>query len=362
MEHYLPIFFKLDKKELKIYTYNLFYILAFSFLLVLGIFIISGDYIASVLSFPRTLLIIVLFNALFDFIATLILTLWQVEEKSLFYGLFQITKTAINIAMSLLFITILQWSWWGRVTGILISSAIYAAISLIILLKCQYLKFSFNSNYVKDALHFGIPLIPHALSGWIMTASDRIFINSMVGVADTGIYTIGYQIGNIIGLLATSFNKAWIAFLYKKLGSNSLLAKIRIVKFTYVYYLTIILLAVSLSYVTPFLLKYFVAQDFQSASKYVIWIALGYAANGMYYMVVNYIFYVKKTYILAWVTFSSAIVNLILNYFLIKAHGAIGAAQATTITLYLTFIFVWLLSAKVYDMPWAFWRYKNEKL
>ena len=73
-------------------------------------------------------------------------------------------------------------------------------------------------------------------------------------------------------------------------------------------------------------------------------------------MVVNYIFYIKKTYILAWVTFASAGMNIVLNYFFIKANGAIGAAQATTITFFVQFIMVWILSAKVYKMPWKLWR------
>lgn len=70
------------------------------------------------------------------------------------------------------------------------------------------------------------------------------------------------------------------------------------------------------------------------------------------FMVVNYIFYVKKTYILAWITFLSAAINIVLNYFLIRANGAIGAAQATAITFFVSFILTWILSAKVYNMPW----------
>lgn len=69
-------------------------------------------------------------------------------------------------------------------------------------------------------------------------------------------------------------------------------------------------------------------------------------------MVVNYIFYGKKTYILAWVTFTSAGINIALNYFFIKANGAIGAAQTTTITFFIKFILVWILSSKAYKMPW----------
>ncbi|GAI91605.1 unnamed protein product, partial [marine sediment metagenome] len=64
-------------------------------------------------------------------------------------------------------------------------------------------------------------------------------------------------------------------------------------------------------------------------------------------------------YILAWITLMSAVINIGLNYFLIKANGAIGAAQATTITFFISFILTWILSAKVYQMPWAIWRHRE---
>ncbi|NMA74131.1 MAG: flippase, partial [Bacteroidales bacterium] len=65
-----------------------------------------------------------------------------------------------------------------------------------------------------------------------------------------------------------------------------------------------------------------------------------------------YIIYVEKTYFLAMATFLGASINIILNYFFIKKNGAIGAAQATTLTHFITFLVVWLYSAKVYPMPW----------
>ena len=220
---------------------------------------------------------------------------------------------------------------------------------------CDIMDLNYKT-YVKDALVFGIPLIPHAFGGWVITWIDRIFINSMVSVAATGIYTVGYQVGMIIGLLAISFNRAWTPFLFEKLKENNSASKLRIVKFTYLYGVGIIVLALALSLVAPWFLEFFVSKDFHCAYKYVFWIALGYAANGMYFMVVNYIFYVKKTYILAWVTFFSAGINIVLNYFFIKANGAIGAAQATTITFFISFILTWILSARVYKMPWLLYR------
>ena len=68
---------------------------------------------------------------------------------------------------------------------------------------------------------------------WIITRIDRIFINSMVRVDATGVYSVGYQVGMIIGLLTQSFNLAWSPFLFEKLKENNYSTKVKIVKFTY---------------------------------------------------------------------------------------------------------------------------------
>jgi O-antigen/teichoic acid export membrane protein len=74
-------------------------------------------------------------------------------------------------------------------------------------------------------------------------------------------------------------------------------------------------------------------------------------------MVTNYIFYEKKTYILAWVTFANAVLSVCLNLFLIQKYGAMGAAYTFLITNFSIFVSVWILSNKVYPMPWfSFWK------
>ncbi|PKP58699.1 polysaccharide biosynthesis protein [Candidatus Atribacteria bacterium HGW-Atribacteria-1] len=345
-------YFKLKKEELREYIGNVFIILFTNFILIFIIVFFLKTYLSNVIKFPENWIPIVTIIALCQSIFAVNLGLWQVEQKSFPYGVFQISRTILNVALSLIFVVALVWGWQGRLLGIIITSIVYGIISIFVIIKRKYITFSFNKKYIKDALFFGVPLIPHALGGWTMTSIDRIFINSMVGVDATGIYTVGYQVGMIIGLLANSFNLAWSPFLYEKLKENNYSTKERIVKFTYLYNVCIILAALTLSFTAPYFFKIFVSKNFYFAYKYVLWVALGYAFQGMYFMVVNYIFYVKKTYLLAWVTFTSAGVNIVLNYFFIKANGAIGAAQATTITFFVQFIMVWILSAKVYEMPW----------
>jgi len=259
-----------------------------------------------------------------------------------------------NVTLSLFFIVLLGWKWQGRLLGITIASFIFSFIGIFVLYKRKYISFSFNKEYIKDILFFGIPLIPHALGGWIMTGIDRLFINSMINVAATGIYTVGYQVGMIIGLLATSFNTAWTPFLFEKLKEDNYSTKIRIVKYTYLYCIFLIGLAVFIGVISSNLLGFLVDKAYYGASKYVIWIAMGYAFEGIYLMVGNYIFFAKKTYLLSVATFFSAILNLGLNYILIKKNGALGAAQATCLTYFIFCIIAWFLSSRVYKMPWKY--------
>jgi O-antigen/teichoic acid export membrane protein len=354
-------FFKLNKEELGVYIGNVIYILSASFICTFSIMIVMKWSLSHLLKFPESWLPIIAFVALSQSIFTLTLILWQVEQRSLPYGIFQIVQTITNIILSLYFVVALDWRWQGRLLGIIITSIIFGFISIFIIGKRGYVDLSFNKTYIKDILFFGIPLIAHSLGTWIITSIDRIFINSMVSVTETGMYAVGYQIGMIIGLLATSFNQGWVPFLYEKLREDDYDTKIKIVKFTYVYDAVIIILALFLAFISPYFLSFFVGEDFYSAYKYVLWIALGYAANGMYFMVVNYIFYVKKTYILTWITLFSAVANVILNFFLIKANGPIGAAQATAICFFLSFVLTWISSAKVYEMPWSIYRWKTRE-
>lgn len=117
--------------------------------------------------------------------------------------------------------------------------------------------------------------------------TDRLFISNMVGLAATGIYTVGYQIGSIINVLATSFNNAYVPWLYEKLKENNKGTKVKIVKFTYIYFIIISIMAIGLGVLAPYALRGFLGKSFEGSSIYVVWIAMGYAFQGMYLMVVN---------------------------------------------------------------------------
>ena len=345
-------YYNQEEVDIWVYVWNCIIILLISSGTIGLMFYIFGDLIAQISSFPIQMIWTIIIYSVGQFICVIVLTLLQVQKKALLYGIFNISMTLLNTLLSILFIVGIGYAWRGRIYGQLVSVLIFAVIAIGMLIKNSWVKLSFNKKYIYNALLFGIPLIPHALSGSIISMTDRIFITNMVGLEATGIYTVGYQVGSIINILAISFNNAYVPWLYERLKADNKKTKVKIIKFTYLYFVGIMIIATLLGLIAPIVLNLFLGKAFNESSVYVLWVAMGYAFNGMYLMVVNYIFYAQRTTLLAIVTIFTAAINIILNYFFIKAFGAIGAAQATAITFFIKFITVWILSAKVQKMPW----------
>lgn len=333
------------------YVFNGLLILIISTLIVGVIFLAFSEVIAKIVSFPAQFLWLVIVYSFSQFLVSIILSLWQVQKKALAYGIFINATTLLNVGLSIVLVG-MGMGWKGRIYGQAVAIIIFAVLASLLMLKKRWIKISINKRYIYNALAFGVPLIPHALSGSIISMTDRFFITNMIGLAATGVYTVGYQVGSIINIIAISFNNAYVPWLYERLKKNEHSTKVKIVKFTYLYFIAIILLAAALGIIAPYILNVFLGKSFSESSIYVVWVAMGYAFNGMYLMVVNYIFYSQQTKYLAIVTFVTAILNMILNYCFIKIYGAIGAGQATTITFLVKFLIVWVLSSRVKKMPW----------
>jgi O-antigen/teichoic acid export membrane protein len=114
----------------------------------------------------------------------------------------------------------------------------------------------------------------------------------------------------------------------------------------------IILISTLYGLLLPFVIGIIVGEDFLPSAQLVIYIALGFALGGCYYMVVNYIFFVSKTEFLAIITLASGLLNIPITYILTLHMQLEGAAIAFLITHMISFLGSWLLSQRVYKMPW----------
>jgi len=205
-------------------------------------------------------------------------------------------------------------------------------------------------------LSYCLPLLPHGLSIWVRSGVDRIYLTHFFGESETGLYATGFQFALLISFVTLSFNNAYVPYLYKNLSledqTQLIIFKKKIVRFTYLYLFGLVLFCLLMIGVSLFIIQYFLSKNYIDAQKYIPGIMVSQVFQGMYLMVVNYIFYTKKTKELAIITFSCSIFQVIASYFFIKYLGGMGAVYSTILVSFIICISVWWYSNKVYPMPW----------
>ncbi|MFN4219607.1 MAG: oligosaccharide flippase family protein [bacterium] len=334
----------------KEYVFNCILILVGSSILTLLISLLFLEFISKVTSVPKNWIPFAVVISFFQFIVSSTLSIYQARMIAKKYAIIQFSQVLINVILSIVFVVLIGWKWEGRILGIAISIVFTGLISIYILK--NWIELKFNINYIKHSLKFGIPLIPHSLGGIFMALTDRFIITNLLGIKETGIYTVGLQLGSIVILLADAFNKAYAPWLFKKLEQNDDSIKVKIVKFTYLYFILITIFALLTGYSGPYVTNFLIGKEFFDSAPVILWIALGGAFKGMYYMVINYIFYTHKTHILAWISFSGGMMNIPLTYFFVKRFGIEGAAFSYCMISFIIFVFTWIFSSQVYKMPW----------
>lgn len=293
--------------------------------------------------------VVVLLQALPIFVSSL----FQARQDVKSFGLFKISMTALNISLSIALVIGFGMGWEGRVWGIAITFALYSAIALYILHRAVLLHMRFEKIYFRDAISFGVPLIPHALSGTLLAMSDRVFQANMLSSAEVGIYSVAFQVATGVTIIMSSVNQAWAPHLFQQLNcDNSAENKRRVIVQTYkiaglMAFFTLVFIVLS-----PIIFKLFIASSYHGGVAICQWISVAMMFQGFYFLVTNYVFYVKKTYLLSIITVIAAITIMLLNYWLIPYWGIIGSALAMCISWCLFFLMTWCFAQYCYPMPW----------
>jgi O-antigen/teichoic acid export membrane protein len=346
-------YFQLKKNELADYVGTCVGILVISTSLIFLAVAMLGSWLEKFSGVPTDWLLVAVFVSGLQFLGNIRLSLWQVAGEAKQYGGFQISQSFLNATLSLVLILIVGMTWEGRVLGQSVAILFFGLFGVWRLLRDGLLRLPTSWRvHSRDALRFGLPLIPHVIGGLLIVAADRLIIVRLLDVASAGIYMVALQVGQALGLVTEAFNKAYAPWLMKNLAKPSDALRIAIVRGTYLYFVLVLVLAAGFGLMAPTIIGFLVGESFREAGELVSFIAFGFAFGGCYYMVTNYIFFESKTKLLAVVTLFSGLVNIPLMLILVKHNGIAGAGQALMLTHAFAFICTWWLAHKSHPMPW----------
>tara|TARA_R110001583_G_scaffold82491_1_gene218770 strand:- start:7022 stop:8467 length:1446 start_codon:yes stop_codon:yes gene_type:complete len=325
--------YKEDKKKVKklfgtIVTFVLGFSATLSIILVVGHKIFLDPFLKEVDFYPFMVLgmISVLFNPIF----TIYQNTLQAKQEGKRYGRNNIAFFFTNLLFLLISVIILNLGAKGVLGALALTNLLFFIYSLF-----QFGKefsFGIDKNILKQSLKYSLPLVPHSISGVTTNIIDRLFVNSMISTSITGIYNLGSTFGSIIFLIASGINQAFVPWFTERVKSNDIekipfFAKSLILVYCFV--------ALGISFFSKEVIEWVTPIEYHEAWKIVPVISFAFVFHGCYYFFSTPFFYDisgKGSRTLPMFTITSAFLNVLLNYFLIKNYGMVGAASATLIS------------------------------
>lgn len=267
----------------------------------------------------------------------------QAEQNGKKYGINNFLYFLVNLILTIVLVTYFKLQAKGVLLAASITDIIFFIYTLIDFL--PKVKLKMNRRYLKKSIAYSFPLIPHSLAGWTMSMIDRLFLNGMKTTVAVGIYNIGFQFGNIINILSTAVNQAYVPWFFEKMKKGEKEEIIKFVEYAVVGYGFV---AMCISLFGQDVLKIMVSKNFRDGWVVIPFIAFAYVFNGIYYFFVNPLFYNKtSTKFVPIGTFSSAIINCVANAFLIPQYGIIGAAVASILSSFFSSVLILNIMLKV---------------
>jgi O-antigen/teichoic acid export membrane protein len=308
--------------------------------------------LTSITQLPAGSLFVAVAAAAAQFVFGIAQTVWQVRRMALRFGMLQVLQSAANVGLSLLFVVALGLGWEGRVLGQVAALVLFAMLGVIGLWSALHLDWPPRADHAREALVFGLPLVPHGLAAAATVLADRFLITALVDVEQTGLYAAALQISMVLGLAVQAFNRAYQPWLFAGLHQGDIRFGLHVVRGSYVYFVFLAATAGMIGLAAPLLVRVILGARFQGAAEFVPFIALGIAFGGMYNVVGNYLILSRRTGWLSGASLISGAINIAGGILLIRRSGTIGAAQAFMLSQAVLFLITWWLAARAYPMPW----------
>lgn len=211
--------------------------------------------------------------------------------------------------------------------------------------------FSFNSRMLLQNLKFGVPVIPHALGGFLFMYSDIIILEKFVEISLIGVYLIADKFSRLLKIFVNSFATAFSPIFMESCKSSVEEGKELVLDTSKTWFVLLGMGYVVLCHVGEYAIYLMTPSSFHEAALILPILALAYVLRGIYILPINTFYFTKKTKYLPVATVTSGLANILLNLILIPKLGILGAAISTAVCFLLNWVFLEFLCKKSFIVP-----------
>jgi O-antigen/teichoic acid export membrane protein len=353
-------YFEEDKKDFDSFLGSIFIAVTITFWTIGSVLLYFKEPIAAYINVPSTLVFFAMATAylmiVYSFFDQIMIAKKESKKYIKVQVVWQYLKFACAVAGMLYLVDVFYWegqeessyTFMGKITGDFI-----ATCAIVLYTSYQVYKYMSFKNlsfgHVKYALVYSLPLIPFALSNYILTSFDQWYIAAAVGQAEAGEYAFAYKIGMLyLGLGVALLNGAQPAY-FKCMNEN---------KHKEVWQ-QVDSMTKLLALGGGFLILFAVDAGTLLASNDVFLEALpmapvivgGYVFHGISSFYNRGIYYEKKNIYLAMIILTSGIINIFLNRHYIGIYGYQAAAYTTLLSYFVMMVLSIIVTTFILKLP-----------
>lgn len=236
-----------------------------------------------------------------------------------------VTTALLSLAVAVICILIFKdHRLYARIFGAKLTLiAIYLGFYIYLGMKS---KWKVETKYWKAAFLFNLPLIPHFLSTYMLSSSDKLMISILIGDSATAYYSVAYAVSTVGMIVWTATNASLLPYTYEKCKKKDYSAVSAVAMPIVTVFAAVCVLVIMLA---PEAVAVMATADYKEAIYAIPPIVGGVFFLVHYYMYGNVIYFYKKPKYILFASLTAAVLNLILNYIFIPQYGYIAAGYTT---------------------------------
>lgn len=277
------------------------------------------------LNIPRSLFLLLLFVFLFQPAFNFWLRRNRFEYRYLNPGLFVVANSFIALSSSILCVFLssnhkIEACLFGKEIPLII---VYISFWVYL---AKHANWKISSQFIKFAFFFNLPLIPHYLSTYVLSSSDRLMIKAMVGASQAAYYTLSHNLSSIITIVWMSINASLVPFVLEKYENKQYQQVNQVVLSILSFFLFLCFIVILLA---PELVSLMGPKEYMEAVFVVPPVIGGCFFLALYYVFTNVLYFLKRPAIVMYASITSASLNVLLNYIFISRYGYFAAGFTT---------------------------------
>ena len=183
---------------------------------------------------------------------------------------------------------------------------------------------------LKELIKYSWPMIPNSLSNWVMNFSDRVIISSKLGIEEMSIYSVANKIPNLFTSAQGTFVLAWqenASIASKDDDKNDYYTKMFDSVSRIYFFIMSFLIACS-----PILFKLLIKGNYDEAYTQMPILFLALLFSGISSFIGGIYVAMQKTKNIGITTIIAAVINIIVNIFLIDKIGIYAGSISTLVS------------------------------